>query len=341
MGISTEAREGVMETSAENTFRHEPVMLTEVLRLLAPQPGETIVDGTLGYGGHSLAILRELQGKGLLLGVDRDPEMAARAGERLSDSGAQNFRIVVSNYSRLDEVLSASGDRADGILLDLGVASPQIEDPRRGFSYRVDGPLDMRMTPDQDFGAAEWINSAEEKDIADVLFEYGEERFSRRIARAILRARDRAPIRTTGELAEIIRRASPPGPRRLHPARRSFQALRILVNRELEHLDRFLEILPGLLKPNGRCVVMSYHSLEDRRVKNVFRQGIRDGLFESLTRKPLRPSEQEVDSNPRSRSARVRAVRRLAEGAAQDRAKGRNKYRKDRVETLAAQGGNA
>jgi len=173
----------------------------------------------------------------------------------------------------------------------------------------------MRMTP-EGIPAREWINHVPEKELADVLYQYGEERHSRRIARAIVQARTRSPIRGTSELAEIIRRASPSGPRRLHPARRSFQAIRIYLNRELEHLDRFLETLPALLKDGGRCVVISYHSLEDRRVKTAFREGVRQDLYEALTRKPLRPTDEETASNPRSRSARVRGVRRTAKGVA-------------------------
>jgi 16S rRNA (cytosine1402-N4)-methyltransferase len=293
---------------------HVPVMLQEALRLLGPQPGEIIADGTLGAGGHAEAVLNVLSDTGRLIGLDRDPEMAERTGERLAKQFGERVKVLCANFSDMDEVfasLSLAG--ADGILLDLGVASPHLDCAERGFSYRTDGPLDMRMDPDRPT-AEEWINRAREEEIADVLYQYGEERRSRRIARAIVRARARGAIRRTVELAEIIRRAMPPGPRKLHPARRSFQAIRIFLNREMEHLDIFLEKLPGLLRPNGRCVIISYHSLEDRRVKNAFRDGAREETYAALTRKPLRPAPEEVRANPRSRSARLRAVRRAGQG---------------------------
>lgn len=292
---------------------HKPVMLEESLRLLNVKPGETVVDGTLGLGGHAAALRRALEGRGLLIATDRDPLMCARARANLDNTPGAETRIFNSNFSELDSVLrSAGASKADAVLLDLGVASPQIDQAARGFSYRAEGPLDMRMTPEGP-SAAEWLAQAGEEEIADVLYRYGEERLSRRIARAIVAARQRSPIRTTAQLAEIIRRAYPGGPRRLHPARRSFQGIRIFLNGELDHLDRFLSILPGILQAGGRCAVISYHSLEDRRVKNAFREGARAGAYELLTRKPLRPSPAETESNPRSRSARLRAVIRTAQ----------------------------
>jgi len=292
---------------------HVPVMLSEVMQLLNPRPGETIVDATVGCGGHAEAIQRALGETGRLIGVDRDPAMAERARERLADTGHPATCVLNNSFSELNEILAGQACLADGILLDLGVASPQIDDGERGFSYRADGPLDMRMSPDGG-SALDWINSAPEKEIADVLYQYGDERHSRRIARAVVRSRRETRIRRTVELAEIIRRAAPRGARRLHPARRSFQAIRIYINREMDHLERFLNILPGLLNTDGRCVVISYHSLEDRRVKNAFRDGKRAGQYDVLTRKPLRPSDAEVRANPRSRSARVRAIRRRSGG---------------------------
>ncbi len=292
------------------TGGHVPVMLEETLRLLELKPGETVVDGTLGLGGHAVALRRALQGQGLLVGVDRDPAMAERARARLESDPGALIRIVQSNFSELDVVLAeVPGGKADAILLDLGVSSPQIDEGGRGFSYREDGPLDMRMGPEGPT-AAEWIAHAGDEEIADVLYHFGEERLSRRIARAIVAARQRTPIRTTGQLAEIILRAYPGGSRRLHPARRSFQAIRIFLNDELAHLERFLKILPRLLNDGGRCVVISYHSLEDRRVKNSFRDGVREGTYRALTRKALRPTSMEVASNPRSRSAKLRGVMR-------------------------------
>jgi 16S rRNA (cytosine1402-N4)-methyltransferase len=294
---------------------HLPVMAEEALRLLDPKPGETIVDGTIGAGGHSKAILRALDGAGLLLGLDRDPNMAAIARRELGVSVGARVEILTGNFSDLKSaLLSLGAEAADGVLLDLGFASPQVADPARGFSYRADGPLDMRMGSGGGLTAQEWINSVSQGELAGVLREYGEERFSGRIARAIVEARRLKPIRRTGELAEIIVRAVPGGPRRLHPARRSFQALRIRINEEMEHLDAFLSALPSVLRPGGRCAVISYHSLEDRRVKNAFRAGVAEGLYEPLTRKPIRPSPAEISANPRSRSARLRAVLKTAEG---------------------------
>ena len=303
-----------MEANPSQPAAHIPVMLPECMRLLNPRPGETVVDGTLGLAGHALAIAEALGEDGHLIGVDRDPRMSERARARLVGTTAG---VVCGNFSDLDSILRDLGcGGVDGILLDLGVASPQIDDAGRGFSYRGEGPLDMRMTPGEGPSAAEWLKTASEEEIARVIWEYGDERLSRRIARAIVKARAVAEIRSTGELAETIRRAVPSGRRRLHPARRSFQAIRIFINREITHLERFLRILPGLLKPGGRCVIVSYHSLEDRPVKNAFRAGAREGVYEILTPKPLRASAAEVRSNPRSRSAKLRAVRRMEGGAA-------------------------
>ena len=305
-----------MAENASQPLTHQPVMLAEVMQTLSPRPGNTVVDGTLGLGGHAAALRQALCGSGLLIGVDRDARMIERARERLDAEGGAPVRLVHSSFADLPAVLKPlTGGKVDAILLDLGFASPQVDDPERGFGYRVDGPLDMRMNPDEGGPtAAEWIRSAPEQEIADVIYRYGEERASRRIAKAIVLARQRSPIRTTGELAEIVARAAPRGPLRLHPARRSFQAIRIHINSELDQLDRFLAALPGLLNAGGRCAIISYHSLEDRRVKNAFRAGAADGTYQALTRKPLRPASDEVAVNPRSRSARLRAVVRTGEG---------------------------
>lgn len=305
-----------MAENASQPLTHQPVMLAEVMQTLSPRPGNTVVDGTLGLGGHAAALRKALGGSGLLIGVDRDAKMIARARERLDAEEGAPVRTIHASFADLPAVLKpVTGGKADAILLDLGFASPQVDDPERGFGYRVDGPLDMRMNPDEGgLTAAEWIRSAPEQEIADVIYRYGEERASRRIAKAIVLARQRSPIRTTGELAEIVARAAPRGPRRLHPARRAFQGIRIHINSELDQLDRFLAALPGLLNPGGRCAIISYHSLEDRRVKNAFRSGAADGTYQALTRKPLRPASDEVAGNPRSRSARLRAVVRTGEG---------------------------
>lgn len=311
-----ESGERAMAENASQPLAHQPVMLAEVMKVLSLQPGNTVVDGTLGLGGHASAMRQALCGSGLLIGVDRDAAMLSRARARLEAEQGAPVQTFHASFADLPKVLTpVTGGRADAILLDLGFASPQVDDPERGFGYRVDGPLDMRMNPDEGgLSAADWIRSAPEQEIADVIYRYGEERASRRIARGIVRARERAPIRTTGELAEIIARAAPRGPRRLHPARRSFQGIRIHINGELDQLDRFLAALPGLLNPGGRCAIISYHSLEDRRVKNAFRAGAADGTYLALTRKPLRPAPDEVAVNPRSRSARLRAVVRSGEG---------------------------
>jgi 16S rRNA (cytosine1402-N4)-methyltransferase len=286
-------------------------MLDASLRLLAPRPGEVVVDGTLGNAGHALAILDRLGPAGRLVGIDRDPRRVARARARLKDRPAD---VLHGNFSRLDVHLGGLGlDGADAVLLDLGAASPQLDDAEAGFSYRREGPLDMRMNPEAGPSAADWLNRAPQKELADVLYTYGQERHSRRIARAIVARRQRAPLRTTTELADLIRHAVPGRRRRHHPARRSFQAIRIFINREIEHLTRFLERLPDWLNPGGRCVVISYHSLEDRPVKRAFLAGQQAGRYERLTRKPLRPTDEEVARNPRSRSAKLRAVRRLEE----------------------------
>jgi 16S rRNA (cytosine1402-N4)-methyltransferase len=289
-------------------------MLDECLALLAPQSGETIVDGTLGNAGHALKILESLGPSGHLLGIDRDARMVTRARARLTGLPAT---VCHGNFSELDKHLASQAiTGVDGILLDLGVASPQIDEGECGFSYRVDGPLDMRMSADEGPTAAEWINTAPEKEIADVLYQYGDERRSRRIAKSIVNRRQQARIRGTGELSDLICRSVPGGNRRrMHPARRSFQAIRIYLNREIEHLERFLKHLPEWLNPNGRCIIISYHSLEDRPVKQAFLAGAQEGLYERLTRKPHRPTDAEVELNPRSRSAKVRAIRRL-EGVA-------------------------
>jgi len=236
--------------------------------------------------------------------------------EFFDDVDGAPFEVAEINFSEMDRALDQHANgKADAILLDLGFSSPQVDKGERGFSYRIDGPLDMRMTPDEGPTAAEWLESATEKEIADVIYQHGDERHSRRIARAIVRVRESAPIRTTCELAEIIRRAMPRTKkrRRHHPARRSFQAIRIHINREMEHLAMFLKKLPDMLNPNGRCVIISYHSHEDRPVKVSFLEGAQNKLYERLTRKPLTPSDEEVETNPRSRSAKVRAIRRLGE----------------------------
>jgi 16S rRNA (cytosine1402-N4)-methyltransferase len=285
------------------------VLLAETLELLGVRGGGLWLDATVGLGGHAEAILRASAPAGRLIGVDRDAEALARAAERLRPFG-ERVRLEQADFRRLPELLGEQ--RADGILVDLGVSSLQLDSAERGFSFRVDGPLDMRMDQAQPETAADVVQRAPEAELARILYELGEERASRRIARAIVEARRRRRITTTGELASIVRRASPrsgrPG---LDAATRTFQALRIRVNRELEGLADALRALAGCLRPGGRLVAIAFHSLEDRESKAAMRALGRAG-YSVLTRKPLRPGEAELRRNPRARSARLRAVAREA-----------------------------
>ena len=288
---------------------HVPVLLGPALELLAVKPGGFYVDGTVGLGGHAAEILRRSAPSGRVLAVDRDAETLARAAERLAAFG-DRARLVHADWRALPELLG--DERPQGVLLDLGVSSVQLDTPERGFSFRADGPLDMRMDRSAGPTAADVVNRLPEKELADLIYAYGEERASRRIAAAIARARRKAHLRTTGELATVVRaaagRARKPG---LDPATLTFQALRIHVNRELEGLADALRGIAGRLAGGGRLVVIAFHSLEDREVKNAFRDLAR-GPFTLLTRKPLRPREEETASNPRARSARLRALERAA-----------------------------
>jgi len=303
---------------------HVPVMVGVVVEWLRPRPGARLVDATVGLGGHAAALLAAAPDASLV-GLDVDPDALARAGARLASAGD---RVVLrrASYAELRRVLAELGwDGADAILLDLGVSSLQLDEPARGFSFRADGPLDMRMGPDAPRDAAEVVNGWAEEDIARVLFEYGEERRSRAIARAIVRAR---PITSTRALAGVVERVLGRGKPGIHPATRTFQALRIAVNDELAALDRFLADGVDALRPGGRLAILAYHSLEDRRVKETFRRWAADCIcppgvvrcvcgwrarVRELTRRPLPPSPAEVAANPRARSARLRVVERLPE----------------------------
>jgi 16S rRNA (cytosine1402-N4)-methyltransferase len=275
---------------------HEPVMVDEVLRFLGE--AATVLDMTLGAGGHAEALLSS--GVGKVVGLDRDPEAIELASSRLARFG-ERFTAVLTRFSDVP-----AESRVDGVLYDLGVSSMQLDRPERGFSYRADGPLDMRMGPGGE-RAMDIVNSASEEELARIVFEYGEERRSRRVAAAIVRARSRSPIETTDELAGVV--ASALGARRggPHPARRTFQALRIAVNRELEELTASLPRAVNVLAPGGRVVVIAYHSLEDRIVKRFVNTA---PDLDILTKKPLRPSAAEAARNPRARSARLRAAER-------------------------------
>jgi 16S rRNA (cytosine1402-N4)-methyltransferase len=284
---------------------HQPVMADEVVDLLLADGsgrGKTVLDMTLGAGGHASALLdRGVDG---VIGIDRDEAALDVARRRLAGYG-DRFRAEHRRFSQVGEA-GAMGP-LHGVLFDLGVSSMQLDEPARGFGYRADGPLDMRMG-EGDVTAADLVNDLPERELADLLFELADERRSRRIARAIVRARDRGRIGTTGELAGIVVSAVGRRPGGPHPARRTFQALRIAVNRELEELAASLPRAVGLLEPGGRVVVISYHSLEDGIVKRAFRE---DERLRILTKKPLRPTEQEVARNPRARSARLRAAERV------------------------------
>ena len=292
---------------------HEPVMVPEVLTLLAPARGGLFVDCTVGLGGHARALLEA--GASRLLGLDRDHAALAVAGETLA-AFRDRVELVHADYRDLDRVLDERGiGGVDGALADLGVSSVQLDGDGRGFSFRRDEPLDMRMDRTAHETAADLVSRSSEQDLANAIFQYGEERFSRRIARALVEVRREAPVDTTGRLAAIVRRAIPHrgGHMRIDPATKTFQALRIWVNRELEGLDRFVEAAARRLRAGARLVVITFHSLEDRIVKHTLRAlQQRDGLLQVLTKKPLVPTGDEVDRNPRARSAKLRAAERLA-----------------------------
>jgi 16S rRNA (cytosine1402-N4)-methyltransferase len=298
---------------------HIPVLLQETLTLLAPAPGEVFLDGTTGAGGHAAEIARRIGPDGFLVCADADPVMLAVAGETLRDFPW--IRLVQADYADLGRLREAAGGRPfDGALLDLGISSLQLSDPARGFSFREEGPLDMRRDPGSGAKTAEdLLREMREKDLADLFHRFGEERFSRRIARAVAERRRKAPLRTTSELASLVAAAIPrrAWPRDIHPATRVFQALRIAVNREIDSLAAFLETVPDHLSPGGRVAVISFHSLEDRLVKEAFRKrpgaASAGAALEALTRKPIVPSEREMRENPRSRSAKLRAARRSEE----------------------------
>ncbi len=290
---------------------HLPVMVEETLQCLAPQPGETMLDGTLGLGGHAVEIFRALMPGGTLVGIDRDPQALERASARLDGVGGE-YRLLHGTFDAMGQLLQEAGlgpDGAlDGLLLDLGVSSMQLDRAERGFSFRNDGPLDMRMDPGAGESAASWLAAVPVEELSRVIRRYGEDPQAGRIARGIDRYRQERRIETTGQLSALIEELVPRRGKKIHPATRTFQAIRIVINRELDCLREALERLDRYMKPGGRVVVLSYHSLEDRLVKEAFRQRVKEGLFLAHPAGLLRPSETEVSSNPRSRSARLRAV---------------------------------
>ncbi len=292
---------------------HVPVMVNEVLRWSdLPRGGLTVLDATFGRGGHTRRLLAELDVRVMLL-MDRDPLAVAAAEElRAELAGKTDVRVRRDTFDRSGAFLRAEGlAAADVILMDLGVSTPQLEDPQRGFSFHKPGPLDMRMDPGEDQSAADLIARLPEQELADLIYHYGEEHASRRIARAIVEARGRGRLRGSGELAAVIERVLPRRGK-LHPATRTFQALRIAVNRELEILEAALKELPDLMAPGGRFIAIAFHSLEDRLVKNALRDWRQRELGEILTPKCVRPGREEVLANRRARSARLRCFARAA-----------------------------
>lgn len=291
---------------------HIPVLPSEVLQLLSPQPGQVFVDATVGAGGHARLLVERLGPMGQLIGLDRDPAMLELARARLE---GLPVTLLHANFDQLRQVLDDLEIAAvDGVLADLGVCSDQLEAAERGLSFQQTGPLDMRLDPTAGEPASALLQRLSERELADLIFAYGEERFSRRIARRIVETRRRQPLETTWQLAELVRRCLPrrQGRPTIDPATRTFQALRIAVNDELGALERFLAALPGCLKPGGRAAVISFHSLEDRCVKRAFRDR---AVWQVLTPKPVMAGSEEVRQNPRARSAKLRVASRLAQAS--------------------------
>jgi 16S rRNA (cytosine1402-N4)-methyltransferase len=294
---------------------HTPVLREQVVELLSPRGRKLIVDCTIGLGGHAEALIEQADEDAVLIGLDVDESNLRRAKDRLA-SFPGRVRLFRANFSELATVLAEVGSAtADVILADLGLASSQLDDAQRGFSFAVEGPLDMRMDDRLQQTAGDLVNTLAETDLADLIYSYGEERYSRRIARAIVAARKVEAVRTTTQLAEIAAKAYPAAARRtrrgVHPATRTFQALRIAVNDELANLDALLGSLPALLSVGGRAAMISFHSLEDRRVKTAFAALVEQGSAKLLTRKPITPSDEQKKLNPRSRSAKLRGIERV------------------------------
>ncbi len=310
-------------------IKHIPVLLKETVELLQCKKGGIYIDCTVGAGGHAERILEITSPDGVVVGIDQDEDILKIAEERLKRFG-ERIRLMHGNFSDIKGIMK--GERADGILFDLGVSSYQLEDKDRGFSFMSDAPLDMRMDKKAEITAADIINRSSERELSDIIFKYGEERFAKRIASFIVRERERKPIATTLQLSDIVIKAIPARfrPRDIHPATRTFQALRIAVNRELEILEKSLLNAVDILKPKGRMCVISFHSLEDRIVKRTFQRlekgcicppkipicqcGIKPSI-KIITKRPVTPSEMEIKANPRARSAKLRAAEKLGVSA--------------------------
>ncbi len=310
--LEKEARpEGGDEAMQESL--HKPVMEEEVLRFIRPRDGMVVVDATLGLGGHAFAMAARLQPSGRLIMIDKDEESIAAAKEHFQEIRA-HCDFVHDDFRHLDKVLDRLGiEGVDAFLFDLGISSFQLDNPARGFSIRAEGPLDMRMDRSGFISAYDLLNNLTEEEIASILWKFGQERFSRRIARSIVRARHSGPITSTKELADAVLRAMPYKSRfqRIHPATRTFQALRIAVNRELDSLDEALKKAALYLNKSGRICVIAFHSLEDRIVKENFRELSRTERFRPVFKKVMRPTPEEIGRNPRSRSARMRVIERV------------------------------
>jgi 16S rRNA (cytosine1402-N4)-methyltransferase len=322
--VETDSGLDIPERGGRGGVGHVPVLLKEAIDFLAVKPGGTYLDATVGLGGHSLEIAKRLGAAGHLIGFDKDPAALEVARKRLvpvvgrsssalsepnGDVSADWPAITLLHRSFAELANDQRPATIDGLIADLGVSSLQLGDPARGFSFQAEGPLDMRMNPMSGETAEQVVNHIDERELADVIYEFGEERRSRRIARAIVRSR---PIRTTTQLVEVVSAAARSMKyERIHPATRTFQALRIFVNRELDDLKALMEAAPRVLMPAGRLVVISFHSLEDRIVKDAMRAGAKDMNFRLLTKKPVTASEDEIERNPRSRSAKMRAAERV------------------------------
>lgn len=306
--------EDARDISNEEQVCHIPVMLNEVIEYLQPKPGHIIVDGTLGLGGHAEVIADIIGPQGQLIGIDRDAQALEQARENLKKY-RDRCHFVHRDYRYMDKILETLNiQKVDGVLLDLGLSSFQLDNPERGFSFRNDGPLDMRMDQDSPLSAFDLVNSLSEKEISSILKEFGQERWHQRIARYVVHQRSQKPIETTKELSDIVLRAMPHGKKRekIHPATRTFQAVRIAVNRELEGLEEALDKCTDVLKIGARIAVIAFHSLEDRIVKQKFRSLAKCGNLNLVVKKPLRPGEGEAGVNPRARSARLRIAERKA-----------------------------
>lgn len=295
-------------------IEHIPAMCREAVKYLNLRPGLTIVDATIGTAGHALKILEKITPGGRLIGIDRDADSLLIAGERLKEFN-QKADLVHDDFRSIDKILLGLNlKKVDGILFDLGASSYQLDSRERGFSFRYDAPLDMRMDKTSYILAYDLVNNLTEKEISDILWSFGQERWHNRIAKYLVRERTRQPISTTNQLKEIVLRAVPykfSEQKRIHPATRTFQALRIAVNRELEALSEALERIPEFLKKGAVVCLISFHSLEDRLVKHNFRENAQRGLYRLITKKPLTPTEEEIKENPRARSAKMRIAARI------------------------------